>query len=51
MTPENPMPESPAEIDLELDSELEDIDLEELAEVVAALLLRELAIEIERTGR
>ena len=51
MAPDNPMPESPVEVDLELDSEVEDIDLEELAEVVAALLLKELAIEIERTGR
>ena len=51
MMPDNPMPESPADVDLELESEPVDIDLEALAEVVTALLLRELDIEIERTGR
>jgi hypothetical protein len=51
MVPNNPMPESPENVDLEMDSDQVDIDLDALAEVVAALLLRELAIEVERTGR
>jgi hypothetical protein len=32
-------------------SGMDDIDLEELAEKIVALLLQEIAIEIERTGR
>jgi hypothetical protein len=40
-------PEYAADDDLELD----EIDLEELAEKIVALLLQEIEIEIERTGR
>ena len=46
MFPENPLLESQ-----DSDDEVDKIDLYVLAEKIAQLLLRELAIELERTGR
>ena len=51
MMPDSPTLESGDQYDPEGGNQPADIDLEALAEKVAELLLRELDIEIERTGR